>query len=124
MRKTVAFLLAICILFCLVACTDNSINSTKSLEDRIEEKVEGMATSWCEFYTVGGKDLKSSYCSVTNIEKVSDEKYVASGTFTAVDIYGARWTNSFDIDVSYNQFTDEISVTFNQFRFVNKSWNN
>ena len=146
LKKWIALLLCVLILCgtvtALNGCSKKSpeqseeepeVETTESDETKARKAVFEKAEQWCWSHTIGGKDLNSSFAQITNMRAVRNSNYytigyVASGVFTATDIYGTKYTNTFDCTVERVQlqsgsFSRDDKWEAGDFEFKSTYWN-
>lgn len=145
-KKVLSLLMCILILFGTVmafnACSKKSpeeeteeaeVETTESYETKARQAVFKKAENWYWSHTIGGKDLNSSWAQITNMKREWDSNYnttayVASGIFTATDIYGTKYTNTFDctvkrVKLQSGSFSRDDKWEAGDFKFKSTYWN-
>ena len=115
----VCWALIIVTLGTLCACGNASEKKAESVEDKVRSAVT--SRGMLEYYgsTIGGNELKSSQATITNVKKISDTEYRVSGKIVMTDVYGTKWNNTFDCEVTTS---DGEKWRAGSFDYTSKSW--
>ena len=120
LKKIMCLLLTVCTICTLCACGGRQSDEAK--ENTPEEKVRSAVTvrGKLAYYgsTIGGNELKSSDATITTVNKISDTEYRVSGKIVMTDIYGTKWSNTFDCKVT--KIGDSWSAA--SFEYKSSSW--
>ena len=100
MKYIVCWLLVFVTMGTLCACSGDAMGESESAEDKVRNAVHTRAVIAYYGSSIGGNELKSSSATITNIKKVSDTEYRVSGKMVMTDVYGTRWSNYFDCEVT------------------------
>lgn len=118
----VLFLAVISIGSFLCACgTGAGKSNEKSEIEAVRSAVEAKGMFAYMGSTIGGNDLKSSEVTITNTQQDGPNKYIVNGKIVMIDIYGTRWSNTFDCEVTRYDSNSEWSAGKLEYR--SNSWN-
>lgn len=113
-------LLSLLMLTSLCACKGAGDGDSVPVDHKIRAAV--MSRADFEYYgaSIGGNELKSSTATISNIKKVSDTEYKVSGKIIMTDVYGTKWSNNFDCEVTTSNGEKWVAGSFN---YTSGKWN-
>ena len=116
--KKVLCLMLVCLtLGGLCACNSDS-NSSRSPLDVIRHEVEARGYSEYGGRSIGGNKLTRSSATITDITKLSETQYRVSGKVVMVDVYGTKWSNTFNCTVTYTGSSCKVGT----FNYTSNKW--
>jgi len=119
LTKVVCWLLLLVTIGTFCACSGEG-SKEMTVEERVESAINARGLAEFRLYSIGDNELKSSTPTITNMKKISDIEYHVSGKMVMTDIYGTKWTNTFDCKVTQGE--DSVWVA-HAFEYTSKSWN-
>jgi len=129
MKKILTLILTLCICLGMSACNtvvsnSNNFPREKSEREKIEEAIENrrLADEILDRKfgsKIGDYEINSHSISITNMEKLSNTEYIVNGRVTLTDIYGTKYSNTFDCKVTSS---DGENWHAGDFRYKNDYW--
>ena len=98
MKKAIAVLLAVVMVFTLCACGGGSSKSKFDPEEALKSKIQADAAVYCKFNYSNVKNVMVSVTSISN----DGDRYTAKGKVTIIDDYGDKYVGNFDAEYTLN----------------------
>ena len=99
MKRILALLLALSMIFVLCACGGNSSKkSSFDAEEALKSKIQADVAVYCKF---NYSNVKNAMVSITTISN-SGNDYTAKGKVTIIDDYGDKYVGKVDAEYTLN----------------------